>query len=95
MPANAPGGAETVLLSDGPANTAWWEHVTLAALAGVEVLLTADLALDGDVLVRADTGAPIGVAYRRTDIDRLRDDDGSPTSLGELLTAPLQAGRSR
>ncbi|MBO9533801.1 MAG: circularly permuted type 2 ATP-grasp protein [Solirubrobacteraceae bacterium] len=91
-PANAPEGAETVLLSDGPGNTAWWEHTTLAALAGVEVLLTDQLALDGDVLIRKDSGAPIGVAYRRTDIDRLRDDDGRPTSLGALLTVPLQAG---
>jgi uncharacterized circularly permuted ATP-grasp superfamily protein len=91
-PDGAPEQAETVLLSDGPANTAWWEHCTLAELAGVEVLLTSDLALDGDVLVRGDTGAPIAVAYRRTDIDRLRDDDGRPTSLGELLIRPLQAG---
>jgi len=91
-PADAPDGAETVLLSDGPGNTAWWEHCQLAELVGVEVLLTGDLALDGDALVRSDTGAPIAVAYRRTDIDRLREDDGSPTSLGELLTGPIQAG---
>ncbi|MFT4035152.1 MAG: circularly permuted type 2 ATP-grasp protein [Patulibacter sp.] len=90
-PAAVP-GSEAVLLSDGPHNTAWWEHCTLAQLAGVDVLLTDQLALDGDTLVRTDTGAPIAVAYRRTDIDRLRDDDGQPTSLGRLLTTPLQAG---
>lgn len=92
-PASAPADAITVLLSDGPGNTAWWEHQTLAELAGVEVLLTDDLALDGDVLVHAPTGRPIAVAYRRTDVDRLRDDDGRPTSLGQLLRAPLQAGK--
>ena len=92
MPAGAPAGAETVVLSDGPGNTAWYEHQVLAGLAGVDLLVTGDIRLDGDVLRRQDTGAPIGVAYRRTDIDRLRTDDGAPTSLGELLLAPLQAG---
>lgn len=92
MPPSASADAETVLLSDGPGNTAWYEHQVLAELAGVDLLLTADLRLDGDVLRRTDTGAPIGVAYRRTDIDRLRYDDGSPTPLGDLLIAPLRAG---
>ncbi len=76
-PASAPQDAITVLLSDGSANTAWWEHCTLAELAGVEVLLTEDLALDGSTLVHRPTGRPIAVAYRRTDIDRLREDDGT------------------
>lgn len=92
MPPAAVDGAETVLLSDGPANTAWYEHNALAALAGVELLVTDQLRLDGNVLRRRDTGAPIGVAYRRTDIDRLRTDDGALTPLGELLVRPLQAG---
>ncbi len=65
----------------------------LAELAGVEVLLTDDLALDGDALVHAPTGRPIAVAYRRTDVDRLRDDAGRPTSLGQLLREPLRAGK--
>lgn len=92
LPPGAPDGAETVLLSDGPGNTAWYEHQVLATLAGVDLLLTADLRRDGDVLRRADTGTPIGVAYRRTDIDRIRDDDGALTPLGEVLLRPLQAG---
>lgn len=92
LPPGAPEGAESVLLSDGPGNTAWYEHRVLAELAGVDLLLTADLRLDGDVLRRADTGAPIGVAYRRTDIDRIRDDDGRLTALGAVLLRPLQAG---
>ncbi len=91
-PPQAAEDAITVLLSDGPGNTAWWEHQTLAALAGVPVLLTEDLALDGDTLVDRTSGTPIAVAYRRTDIDRLRDDDGRPTSLGEVLLTPLRAG---
>jgi carboxylate-amine ligase len=92
MPPGAPEGAETVLLSDGAGNTAWYEHNVLATLAGVDLLITADLVVDGDTLRRRDTGAPIGVAYRRTDIDRLRTDDGGLTTLGALLVAPLQAG---
>jgi carboxylate-amine ligase len=91
-PAGAPDDADTVLLSDGAGNTAWWEHETLAALAGVDVVLTADLVLDGDRLVRRSTGRPIAVAYRRTDIDRLAGDDGRPTSLGALMLGPLRAG---
>ncbi len=91
-PAGAHPDGELVLLSDGPANTAWWEHQRLAALIGVRVVLTEELALHGDHLVHRATGAPIAVAYRRTDIDRLRDDDGRPTSLGSLLLPPLEAG---
>lgn len=86
------GPGDLVVLSDGPGNTAWWEHCTLAELIGVDILLTEQLALDGDELIRTDTGAPVRVAYRRTDIDRLRDDAGAPTSLGALLLPPLQAG---
>lgn len=92
LPPGAPAGACTVMLSDGPGNTAWWEHRTLAALIGADLLLTDDLVLDGDVLRRRDDGRPIGAAYRRTDIDRLRDDRRRPTALGELVTRPLQAG---
>lgn len=91
-PAGADPDGETVLLSDGPGNTAWFEHEALAGLAGVDLLLTDQLVLDGDTLRRSDTDAPIAVAYRRTDIDRLRGDDGHPTPLGELLIRPLQAG---
>lgn len=91
-PADAPSDADTVLLSDGAGNTAWWEHETLARLVGIDVVLTGDLTLDGDTLVRRDTGRPIAVAYRRTDVDRLSGDDGRPTSLGALLLGPLQAG---
>ncbi|MEN0013626.1 MAG: circularly permuted type 2 ATP-grasp protein, partial [Solirubrobacteraceae bacterium] len=38
MPPGAADDAETVLLSDGSANTAWYEHNTLAGLAGVDLL---------------------------------------------------------
>lgn len=92
LPPAAPADACTVMLSDGPANTAWWEHRTLAELSGADLLLTDELVLDGDLLRSRDSGRPIGVAYRRTNIDRLRDDDGRPTALGELMLRPLQAG---
>ncbi len=91
-PAGAHPDGALVLLSDGPHNTAWWEHQRLAALIGVPVVLTEQLALHGDHLVHRETGAPIAVAYRRTDIDRLRDDEGRPTSLGSLLLPALEAG---
>jgi uncharacterized circularly permuted ATP-grasp superfamily protein len=90
-PAGAADG-ETVVVSDGAGNTAWWEHRTLAAITGIDVVLPADLVLRRDRLVRRDTGAPINVVYRRTDVDRLRSDDGSPTAIGELLLPALRAG---
>ncbi|MDO9355912.1 MAG: circularly permuted type 2 ATP-grasp protein [Solirubrobacteraceae bacterium] len=92
LPPNAADGGEIVLMSDGQDNTAWYEHNTLAALADVDLLVTEDVRLDGTQLRRRSTGAPIAVVYRRTDIDRLRSDDGSPTSLGELFVPALQAG---
>jgi uncharacterized circularly permuted ATP-grasp superfamily protein len=92
MPPDAPDGAETVLLSDGPANTAWYEHNALAELAGVELLVTDQITDDRGTLRRKDTGAPIGVAYRRTDIDRIRGADGELTSLGAILLPALQNG---
>lgn len=91
-PPDAATGARAVLLSDGPANTAWYEHKTLASLAGVELVTPGDLQLDGNTLRLRATGAPIGVAYRRMDADRLRDRYGALTGLGELLLPALQAG---
>lgn len=92
MPAGAPEGAATVMVSDGVGNTAWWEHRTLARLAGVELLHPDDLRRDGDQLVRAADRSPIGVIYRRTDVDCLRDQHGARTQLGDLVIEPLLAG---
>lgn len=80
------------LLSDGAANTAWFEHRTLAGMIGVRLLTPDDLRADGDRLVLRASGRPVDALYRRTDVDRLRDERGELTDLGELLLPALRAG---
>jgi uncharacterized circularly permuted ATP-grasp superfamily protein len=82
---------QVVLLSDGPANSAWYEHRALAAALDMPLVRPEDLRRDGDRLY-AGTARPVDVVYRRTDEDRLRDDDDEPTWLAEKLLEPLRAG---
>lgn len=84
------------LLSDGPGNSAWWEHRTLARRLCVSLVVPEHLRLhQGRLCQRLPSGKlrPIDVVYRRTDEDRLRDDDGRATWLGEMLLEPLRSGR--
>lgn len=74
-----------VLLSDGPANTAYWEHRTLAEALEVPLVTCVDLRRRGDRLYAGRE--PVDVVYRRTENERLTG------PLGELMTAPLRAGR--
>ncbi len=87
-PATAGPEPQAAVLSDGPANSAWWEHGRLADLMGVPLVTAADVEVRGGRLWRrADRSRPIDVVYRRTD-------DTSPTSwAAELLREPLEAGR--
>ncbi len=85
-----------VVLSDGPGNSAWFEHVLLAAGMGVPVVTPADLGVDGSgVRARTATGdVPVDVLYRRTDEDALgglRGLEGTP--LDDLLLRAVRAGR--
>jgi uncharacterized circularly permuted ATP-grasp superfamily protein len=93
----APPGAEgphVVLLCDGPAGAAWYEHRALAALLGVPALTPADLRLAGGRLrARGEHGEqPVEVIYRRTAEERLTAPDGRPNQLGELLIEPIRSG---
>jgi carboxylate-amine ligase len=90
VPEGAPDGA-TVLLSDGPENTAWWEHERLAALMGVPLVTVRDLRRRGDHVEIAATGERVSAVYRRTDVPTLRD-RGRPTAHGELLLPAVRAG---
>jgi uncharacterized circularly permuted ATP-grasp superfamily protein len=85
--------AAVVVLSDGDANDAFFEHRVLAELAGVPLVTPADLRRDGDRLRLRAGGREVQVAYRRTNEDRLRDADGERTDMGELLLEPLRTGR--
>jgi uncharacterized circularly permuted ATP-grasp superfamily protein len=88
---NPDGEGELVLLSDGPANSAWYEHQRLAEVADLLLVGPQDLRRRGPRLELHD-GTPVRAVYRRTDEDRLRDDDGSLTELAELLLEPLRSG---
>jgi carboxylate-amine ligase len=85
--------AAVVVLSDGPANDAHFEHRVLAELAGVPIVQPQDVRVERGRLVLRGSGRPVGVLYRRTDEDRLRDADGALTPIGELLLEPLRGGR--
>ena len=84
-----------VLLSDGPANSAWWEHRRLADALRIPIVTGRELELRrGRLLARIDESQrPVDVVYRRTDEDRLRDEHGSPTWVADLLLEPLREGR--
>jgi carboxylate-amine ligase len=89
------GEPSVVLLSDGPRNSAWWEHATIARRLGIPMVALEDLERRGERL-EARLGRrrqPVDVVYRRTDEDRLHDAAGRPTAIGEVLLAPIRAGR--
>jgi uncharacterized circularly permuted ATP-grasp superfamily protein len=97
--AAAPDGVSdpfVVLLSDGPANAAWWEHEALAAALGIPLVRARDLRRSQERLWLLSSGGrhrrPVDVVYRRSDEERLHGADGGLTALGELLAAPLRAG---
>lgn len=86
----APPGAgddpAVALLTDGPANAAFYEHRRLAAAMGVPLVTPAEVALRGDELWTTGPRARrLDAVYRRTDADQL----ASP--IGELLAGPLRA----
>ena len=91
------GDPSIVILSDGPSNSAWWEHQRLARATGIPIVTGADIEQRaGRLVARLDPAArpvPVDVVYRRTDEDRLRDDEGRPTWVAELLLEPCRQGR--
>jgi uncharacterized circularly permuted ATP-grasp superfamily protein len=93
----APAGVDeptVVLLSDGPSNSAWYEHRSLAARLGIPLVEPDALSVRGDRLraLTEDGLRDVHVVYRRTDEDRLRDEEGHPTWVAEMLLGPLRAG---
>ena len=79
-----------VLLNDGPASSAAYEHRFLAERIGMTIAVAADLRREGERLTLG--GEPVDVIYRRIDDERLTGRDGTATPLGELLLPPLRAG---
>ena len=92
----APDGVDdpsVVLLSDGPGNSAWFEHRRLAPGLGVPVVTWSDLDVRGTRVHATIDGRrrPVDVIYRRTDVDCLRRPNGRSTEFAMLLGA-LRAG---
>ena len=83
-----------VLLSDGQANSAFYEHATIAGHLGIPLVLLKQLSVRRGRLFAQIDGEQraVDVLYRRTDEDRLADDHGSPTAIAELLLEPILAG---
>ena len=93
-PADAAGGV-VVVLTDGPDNVAYYEHALLARGLDAVLATPQELVRDGDRLRVDRPGAvelPVAVVYRRTNEDRVRDEHGELTLVGETLLAPWLAG---
>jgi uncharacterized circularly permuted ATP-grasp superfamily protein len=84
-----------VVLTDGPENSAWWEHCTIAERLRVPLVELADLDVAGDGLYARTDGRSqrVDVVYRRTNEDRLIGTDGRPTSVGAVLHEPWRRGQ--
>jgi carboxylate-amine ligase len=82
------------VLSDGPANSAWYEHRLLADLMGVPVLTPADLSGDADGVIATVDGSPwpVDVLYRRLGDDELIAGEAADPAVDELLVAASRAG---
>jgi uncharacterized circularly permuted ATP-grasp superfamily protein len=92
LEATNPGGAGAlVLLTDGPENSAYYEHRRLADEAGLEVVELDGLRRVGDRLELAD-GTPVRAVYRRTEQDGLAPGDPAADVAG-LLLEPWRAGQ--
>jgi uncharacterized circularly permuted ATP-grasp superfamily protein len=92
-PAAAP--PEIVVLSDGPENTAFWEHAEAARRLNVPLVTPAEIEVRGERLVRRDADGrehAVDVVYRRSDEDGLRGTDDRLTPIAEKLLAPWLAG---
>jgi uncharacterized circularly permuted ATP-grasp superfamily protein len=95
----APDGAgdpSMVLLSDGPFNSAWYEHRELATRLGIPIVTAHEIHRRfGRLRYTDEEGRSRGiqVVYRRTDEDRLVDERGNPTWIADLLLEPVRRGR--
>jgi uncharacterized circularly permuted ATP-grasp superfamily protein len=82
-----------VVLTDGPGGAAHWEHAEVARRLAAPLVTLDDLEPRGGGLALRDGGRRVDVVYRRSDEDRVRDDDGALTPVAALLLEPWTAGR--
>ncbi|MEJ7789766.1 MAG: circularly permuted type 2 ATP-grasp protein [Thermoleophilaceae bacterium] len=84
-----------VVLSDGPENSAWFEHQRIAQALDIPLVSREDLLVGSGRLFAELGGArpqQVDVVYRRTNVDRLRDAAGRSTWLADCLLAPVRRG---
>jgi uncharacterized circularly permuted ATP-grasp superfamily protein len=89
------GDPSIALLTDGPRNSAWWEHQQIARRLSIPLLMLQDLEpRAGRLYARHGVDRrPIDVLYRRTDADRATERSGRPSPLGAALVEPIRSGR--
>jgi uncharacterized circularly permuted ATP-grasp superfamily protein len=82
-PCDGDGGCEAVLLSPGPYNSAYFEHVFLAREMGIPLVMSGDLVVEDDRVYVRTTGrlTPVRAIYRRIDDDFLDPQAFRPDSL--------------
>ena len=92
--AAAPGVADplVVVLADRARSAMPWELDAFGELLGVPVVDPQDLAHGPGDSLRLRDGRRVDVVFRRTSEERLRDDAGRLSHLGELLLPALLAG---
>jgi uncharacterized circularly permuted ATP-grasp superfamily protein len=81
------GPGEVVVLTDGPDNSAYWEHDWLAQHLGMALVTPRDLEVRDGRLWRG--GTAVDAVYRRT------NDDEVDSDVGRLLHPVVAAGRLR
>ena len=97
----APDGVDdpaVILVSDGPGNSAWYEHNVVAARIGIPLVQPGDVKVVGDELHYRDGDGALrraDVVLRRTDADRVAEPGTGVTWVGEKIYGPLRAGKLR
>ena len=98
--AAAPAGVDepqAVVLTDGPASVAYYEHARLARALNIPLVTLGQLERDraGGLRRRLPGGrnAPVDVIYRRTDSDLVHTPDGALTMVAAALVEPWLEGR--
>ena len=89
------GIVQLAVLTSGIADSAWWEHKTLAARMNADLVQPKDLVVTDGGVYRLEHGRryPIDVLYRRLDedlLDHVPGADGRP--LGRRLMGAVRAG---
>jgi uncharacterized circularly permuted ATP-grasp superfamily protein len=83
-----------ILLTDGPVNSAWYEHVIVADRIAVPVVQPGGIEVRGDELwFRDNERSPrrADVVLRRTDVDRIAEPGQGLTWVGECLYGPVRS----